>query len=139
MKISTFLAIFSIICTNFEVHLTLYYISKPWATIHQQRYSGYVSFFLSFGSKFNTFIYSRGFHQLKWTNLDPLGLVRKMKDQFPDGEAIEQALLDAGISSAYQEKPCIDPSDEECPDTAPNKQSGQVGSGYYSKYTTVSL
>ena len=72
------------------------------------------------------FIYS-GFLQLKWTNLDPLGLVRKMKDQFPDGESMEQALVDAGISSAYQEKPCIDPNDEDCPDTAPNKQSRQVG------------
>jgi len=33
----------------------------------------------------------------------------------------------AGISSGYQEKPCLDPSDSECPPTAPNKLSGQVG------------
>ena len=49
-----------------------------------------------------------------------------MKDQFPDGDSMEQAMLDAGISSGYQEKPCIDPNDEDCPDTAPNKQSKQV-------------
>ena len=69
-----------------------------------------------------------GFLQLKWTNLNPMELVRKMKDQFPDGESMEQALIQSGITSAYQEKPCIDPSDDECPDTAPNKLSGQVGS-----------
>nr|CAD7262461.1 unnamed protein product [Timema shepardi] len=33
---------------------------------------------------------------------------------------------DAGISNGYQGKPCLDPSDTECPETAPNKMSGQV-------------
>ena len=32
----------------------------------------------------------------------------------------------AGISSAYQEKPCLNPYDPECPDTAPNKETKQV-------------
>lgn len=36
-------------------------------------------------------------------------------------------LFQAGISSGYQEKPCLDPSDPECPSTAPNKLSQQVG------------
>lgn len=32
----------------------------------------------------------------------------------------------AGISSGYQEKPCLNPLDPECPDSAPNKNSKQV-------------
>lgn len=34
--------------------------------------------------------------------------------------------VQAGISSAYQEKPCLDPSDPECPYSAPNKNHTQV-------------
>lgn len=35
-------------------------------------------------------------------------------------------LIKAGISTGYQEKPCLNPKDEDCPATAPNKRSGQV-------------
>lgn len=35
-------------------------------------------------------------------------------------------ILQAGISSAYQEKPCLDPYDPDCPETAPNYESKQV-------------
>lgn len=34
--------------------------------------------------------------------------------------------LQAGITTGYQEKPCLDPSDPECPASAPNKRSGMV-------------
>lgn len=50
-----------------------------------------------------------------------------MKDTFADGDMMEEVLLESGISSGYQEKPCIDPTDPDCPDTAPNKASQQVG------------
>lgn len=36
----------------------------------------------------------------------------------------------AGISSGYQTKPCLDPTNPDCPKTAPNKQSQQVFSKY---------
>nr|CAD7410068.1 unnamed protein product [Timema poppensis] len=36
------------------------------------------------------------------------------------------SISQAGISNGYQGKPCLDPSDTECPETAPNKMSGQV-------------
>nr|CAD7573268.1 unnamed protein product [Timema californicum] len=39
---------------------------------------------------------------------------------------VHEALDSAGISNGYQGKPCLDPSDTECPETAPNKMSGQV-------------
>ena len=32
----------------------------------------------------------------------------------------------AGINSGYQEKPCLNPFDPLCPETAPNKKSGRV-------------
>lgn len=67
-----------------------------------------------------------GFVQLRWINLNPLELVKKMKDKFADGDMMEAVLLRSGISSGYQEKPCIDPSDPDCPDTAPNKASQRV-------------
>lgn len=35
-------------------------------------------------------------------------------------------VLQAGITSAYQEKPCLDPTDPECPLSAPNKNLTQV-------------
>ncbi|XP_045158248.1 protein patched homolog 1-like isoform X2 [Mercenaria mercenaria] len=66
-----------------------------------------------------------GFVQLRWINLNPLELVQKMKEDFPDGDMMEEVLLKSGISSGYQEKPCIDPTDPDCPDTAPNKVSQQ--------------
>ena len=36
------------------------------------------------------------------------------------------AFLQAGITSGYQEKPCLNPFDPDCPATAPNKESRQV-------------
>ena len=34
--------------------------------------------------------------------------------------------MQAGITSGYQEKPCLNPFDPDCPATAPNKESRQV-------------
>ena len=31
--------------------------------------------------------------------------------------------LQAGITTGYQEKPCLDPLNSDCPDTAPNRGS----------------
>lgn len=59
-------------------------------------------------------------------------------------DMIKQYLKRAGISSGYTEKPCLNPHDPLCPDTAPNKRSKQpvdVGAeltggcyGYAAKY-----
>ncbi|XP_046388102.1 protein patched [Ischnura elegans] len=65
---------------------------------------------------------------VRWTNLNPEKMVAQMKEfnlQFPF-ETLEEFMKRAGISTAYQEKPCLNPRDHECPDTAPNKQSGQA-------------
>lgn len=39
---------------------------------------------------------------------------------------MEAYMKRAGITSAYMKKPCLDPTDAHCPDTAPNKKSGNV-------------
>jgi len=77
-----------------------------------------------------TCVYFSGFVQLRWDNLNPLELVGKMKGSYIDGEAMERVLKDAGVSSGYVEKPCIDPHDTYCPETAPNYQSKQVSVSY---------
>ncbi|XP_021939583.1 protein patched isoform X2 [Zootermopsis nevadensis] len=66
--------------------------------------------------------------KVRWTNLNPQTLIQHMKSfslAFPFA-TLEDYLKRAGISSGYQEKPCLDPSDPECPSTAPNKLSGQL-------------
>lgn len=48
-----------------------------------------------------------------------------MNYQFPF-ETLEQYMKRAGISTGYTEKPCLNPKDPQCPDTAPNKNSTQL-------------
>lgn len=73
-------------------------------------------------------LYSGLQHKLRWTHLNPqevLEEVRNMKFQFPLS-TMEAYMKRAGVTSAYMKKPCLDPTDPECPDSAPNKKSGQV-------------
>uniref|UniRef100_A0A1B6DUL2 SSD domain-containing protein n=1 Tax=Clastoptera arizonana TaxID=38151 RepID=A0A1B6DUL2_9HEMI len=67
-------------------------------------------------------------NKVKWTNLNPMKLMENLKsmDTGFSYSTLEQHMKRAGISTGYQEKPCIDPNDKECPDTAPNKGSRQV-------------
>nr|XP_021192438.2 protein patched [Helicoverpa armigera] len=67
-------------------------------------------------------------HKLVWTQLHPqevLEEVRKLRFQFPFS-TMEAYMKRAGITSAYMKKPCLDPTDAHCPDTAPNKKTGNV-------------
>ncbi|XP_072401810.1 protein patched [Diabrotica undecimpunctata] len=62
-------------------------------------------------------------NQVKWTNLNPSELISqiKLKESQFDYHSLEDYLKRAGITTGYQEKPCLNPKDPECPDTAPNK------------------
>lgn len=62
--------------------------------------------------------------QIYWTSLNPQAMLSKFKTthRFPY-DMIEQYLRRAGITSGYTEKPCLNPSDPLCPDSAPNKRS----------------
>ncbi|KAF6216434.1 hypothetical protein GE061_000776 [Apolygus lucorum] len=80
------------------------------------------------GPEFPVTIPSIG-NKVRWTNLNPNSLVETMKAYESSGfplATLEQHMKRAGISTGYQEKPCLNPQDAECPDTAPNKKSGLV-------------
>nr|CAD7431039.1 unnamed protein product [Timema monikensis] len=51
---------------------------------------------------------------------------RQIQIHLPKSTSVLFPWTRAGISNGYQGKPCLDPSDTECPETAPNKMSGQV-------------
>ncbi|KAJ7372958.1 Protein patched 1 [Desmophyllum pertusum] len=58
---------------------------------------------------------------LKWKRLNPMELVNEMKVVVPElYEKMMGLLKEAGITSGYMEKPCLDPYDPECPKTASN-------------------
>ncbi|KAG5322403.1 PTC protein, partial [Pseudoatta argentina] len=66
--------------------------------------------------------------RVKWTNLNPSILLEEIKGllvSFPF-KTLEDYMKRAGITNGYQSKPCLNPEDPECPETAPNKQSKQV-------------
>lgn len=66
-------------------------------------------------------------NNVKWTNLNPSRVIEEMKrkeHQF-DYHFLEDYLKRAGITTGYQEKPCLNPKDPECPKTAPNFNSSE--------------
>ncbi|KRT79623.1 Hedgehog receptor [Oryctes borbonicus] len=68
-----------------------------------------------------------GPNHVKWTNLNPNQLVNSMKQKQTnfDYYSLEDYFHRAGITSGYQEKPCLNPRDPECPQSAPNYNSTQ--------------
>ncbi|XP_050403061.1 protein patched homolog 1 isoform X2 [Patella vulgata] len=62
---------------------------------------------------------------LTWMNLNPQKLIQNLPDAFPV-EYMNESFKRAGITTAYQKKYCLDPSDPDCPITAPNKHSGEI-------------
>lgn len=51
--------------------------------------------------------------------------MKKMEFAFPF-KTLEDYMKRAGITNGYQSKPCLNPADPECPETAPNKKSQKV-------------
>lgn len=77
--------------------------------------------------------------KVQWTSLNPQNMLANMRSlhyQFPF-DTIQQYMKRAGISTGYTEKPCLDPKDPLCPETAPNKQSLKVR--FYSGYKSEKL
>lgn len=71
-----------------------------------------------------------GLGYMKWTNLNPKQLVSNLQDnenvmKQSRTRSLTQSFLDifkrGGITTGYQEKYCLNPQDDECPGTAPNK------------------
>ncbi|CAM9779550.1 unnamed protein product [Lampetra fluviatilis] len=71
------------------------------------------------------FIYLPGQPVIRWTNLDPERLLETL-GRVLDVSQLERLLQRAGVGRAYMDRPCLEPSDPDCPDTAPNKHSGQA-------------
>ena len=80
-----------------------------------------------------------GLGYMRWTSLNPRKLVENLNANFGDVmhpsvangnrfsmQSFLETLKRGGISSAYQDKYCLDPTDEECPASAPNKNNGQL-------------
>ncbi|XP_037715754.1 protein patched [Drosophila subpulchrella] len=69
--------------------------------------------------------------RLLWTTLNPASVMQYMKQKMSeekisfDFETVEQYMKRAAIGSGYMEKPCLNPLNPSCPDTAPNKNSSQ--------------
>uniref|UniRef100_A0A7N6BDU3 SSD domain-containing protein n=1 Tax=Anabas testudineus TaxID=64144 RepID=A0A7N6BDU3_ANATE len=66
--------------------------------------------------------YLPGMPDIQWMNLDPVKLMEELS-QFTSLEGFKEMLDKAQVGHAYMNRPCLDPSDPDCPLSAPNKDS----------------
>lgn len=77
-----------------------------------------------------------GMFNSKWTSLNPLAMIEQLQRNSPHASFPYNTLIDwmhrVGITTGYQNKPCLDPTDPNCPTTAPNKfSSGKLDVARY--------
>ncbi|XP_068196450.1 protein patched homolog 1 [Antennarius striatus] len=65
--------------------------------------------------------YLPGMPDIQWMNLDPVKLMEELS-QFTSLEGFKEMLDKAQVGHAYMNRPCLDPSDTDCPLSAPNKE-----------------
>lgn len=68
--------------------------------------------------------YLPGMPDIQWMNLDPVKLMEELS-QFTSLEGFKEMLDKAQVGHAYMNRPCLDPSDPDCPFSAPNKELGE--------------
>uniref|UniRef100_A0A671XTG4 Patched 2 n=1 Tax=Sparus aurata TaxID=8175 RepID=A0A671XTG4_SPAAU len=68
--------------------------------------------------------YLPGMPDIQWMNLDPVKLMEELS-QFTSLEGFKEMLDKAQVGHAYMNRPCLDPSDPDCPVSAPNKEQGE--------------
>uniref|UniRef100_A0A8C6U4T5 Patched 2 n=1 Tax=Neogobius melanostomus TaxID=47308 RepID=A0A8C6U4T5_9GOBI len=68
--------------------------------------------------------YLPGMPDIQWMNLDPVKLMEELS-QFTSLEGFKEMLDKAQVGHAYMNRPCLDPSDPDCPLSAPNKELGE--------------
>ncbi|MEE6495256.1 hypothetical protein FKM82_001993 [Ascaphus truei] len=68
--------------------------------------------------------YLPGRPDIQWTNLDPIQLMEEL-GQFTSLDGFKEMLDKAEVGQAYMERPCLDPTDPECPESSPNKKTKQ--------------
>ncbi|KAM6948197.1 protein patched homolog 1, partial [Aplochiton taeniatus] len=69
--------------------------------------------------------YLPGMPDIQWLNLDPLKLLDELS-QFTSLEGFRDMLEKAQVGHAYMDRPCLDPSDPDCPHSAPNRELGET-------------
>eukprot|EP00095_Tigriopus_kingsejongensis_P000792 maker-scaffold67_size430214-snap-gene-3.36 protein:Tk00792 transcript:maker-scaffold67_size430214-snap-gene-3.36-mRNA-1 annotation:"patched 1 " len=71
---------------------------------------------------------NEGSMPLSWRTLNPADLLEQMKrfSKVFDFKSFEEYMKRAGITTGYQNKPCLNPFDPDCPATSPNKNSIQI-------------
>ncbi|XP_066454111.1 protein patched homolog 2 isoform X1 [Eleutherodactylus coqui] len=69
--------------------------------------------------------YLPGRRDIQWTNLDPIQLMEELS-QFTSLDGFKEMLDKAEVGQAYMERPCLDPSNSECPESSPNKKSQET-------------
>nr|XP_057924386.1 protein patched homolog 1 [Doryrhamphus excisus] len=69
--------------------------------------------------------YLPGMPDIQWMNLDPVKLMEELS-QFTSLEGFKEMLDKAQVGHAYMNRPCLDPSDSDCPLSAPNKEQGET-------------
>ncbi|XP_059087594.1 protein patched homolog 1-like isoform X1 [Tigriopus californicus] len=71
---------------------------------------------------------NEGSMPLSWKTLNPTNLLQDMKrfSNVFDFKSFEEYMKRAGITTGYQNKPCLNPFDPDCPETSPNKNSIQI-------------
>uniref|UniRef100_A0A4W6CKJ0 Patched 1 n=1 Tax=Lates calcarifer TaxID=8187 RepID=A0A4W6CKJ0_LATCA len=68
-------------------------------------------------------VYLPGKDPLQWTNFDPKEFLEDLRRANFPVEAFEDMLEKADVGHGYMDRPCLNPSDPDCPLTAPNKNS----------------
>uniref|UniRef100_A0A914C2L8 SSD domain-containing protein n=1 Tax=Acrobeloides nanus TaxID=290746 RepID=A0A914C2L8_9BILA len=58
-------------------------------------------------------------HSISWKNLNPGAVLNEVGDLL-DSSIMRNFYQRAGVTAAYMNKPCINPLDPECPESAPN-------------------
>uniref|UniRef100_A0A8C8SC15 Patched 1 n=1 Tax=Pelusios castaneus TaxID=367368 RepID=A0A8C8SC15_9SAUR len=67
--------------------------------------------------------YLFGKPSLQWINFDPLEFLEELKKINYQVESWEEMLNKAEVGHGYMDRPCLNPTDPDCPVTAPNKNS----------------
>uniref|UniRef100_A0A3Q3VU01 SSD domain-containing protein n=1 Tax=Mola mola TaxID=94237 RepID=A0A3Q3VU01_MOLML len=68
-------------------------------------------------------VYLPGKEPLQWTNFDPKEFLEDLQRANIRVEGFEDMLEKADVGHGYMDRPCLNPTDPDCPLTAPNKNS----------------
>ncbi|MBN3302338.1 PTC1 protein, partial [Amia calva] len=69
--------------------------------------------------------YLPGMPDIQWINLDPVKLMEQLS-QFTSLEGFREMLEKAQVGHAYMNRPCLEPEDPDCPQSAPNKALREI-------------